>query len=97
MSTDRNETDLDLLDNFDDDFAMMPEDSGKGAASSSSSATPPVPDMGGEAPVPRIAIHFFCRQEATAAAASRAAADRRLQRTTPKVFRGGLTEATAVY
>eukprot|EP01039_Chlorochromonas_danica_P018315 gene18315-21990_t len=53
--------------------------------------------MGGEAPVPRIAILFFCRQEATAAAASRAAADRRLQRTTPKVFRGGLTEATAVY
>ena len=39
----------------------------------------------GELPVPRIAIHFFCRNEETAAAATRAAGDRRLSRATPKV------------
>ena len=51
----------------------------------------------GEAPIPRIGIHFFCRREETAAAAARASADRRMQRTTPKVLRGGLSEAIAVY
>ncbi len=51
----------------------------------------------GEAPIPRIGIHFFCRREETAAAAARAAADRRMQRTSPKVLRGGLTEAIAIY
>ncbi len=51
----------------------------------------------GDLPVPRIAIHFFCRNEDTAAAAARAAADRRLSRATPKVLRGGLSEAIAIY
>jgi pilus assembly protein CpaE len=51
----------------------------------------------GEHSVPRIAIHFFCRQEETAAAAARASADRRLSRATPKVLRGGLNEAIAIY
>ena len=51
----------------------------------------------GELPVPRIAIHFVCRNEETAAAAARAASDRRLSRATPKVLRGGLTEAIAIY
>jgi len=51
----------------------------------------------GELPVPRIAIHFFCRHEETAAAAARASSDRRLSRATPKVLRGGLTEAIAIY
>ncbi len=97
MKTDPNDTDLDLLDNLDDDFAIARAESGRGASSSSPSTSSGASEIGGEAPVPRIAIHFFCRQEATAAAASRAAADRRLHRTTPKVFRGGLTEATAVY
>ena len=64
-------------------------------------SAPPAPivdqDAGGEAPIPRIAIHFFCKRDETAAAAARASADRRMQRATPKVLRGGLTEAIAVY
>lgn len=58
---------------------------------------PPLESELGDLLAPRIAIHLFCRNADTAAAATRAAADRRMQRATPKVVRGGITEATAIY
>ena len=51
----------------------------------------------GELVAPRIAIHFFSRKPETIDAIQTAITDRRLQRTTPKILPGGLTEAAAIY
>jgi pilus assembly protein CpaE len=51
----------------------------------------------GEASVPRISIDVFCQRAETAAAAQKAAADRRLSRATTEIRPGGLVEALEHY
>lgn len=51
----------------------------------------------GEVSLPRITIHIFCAQPQTAQLAERAAADRRMERTTVAVHMGGLAAACELY
>lgn len=51
----------------------------------------------GEAMVPRIAIHIYCEQQATADTAERAAADRRMGKATATIRLGGLSAAVEAY
>lgn len=51
----------------------------------------------GETSVPRITIHAFCQESATAEAVEKAAGDRRFARATTLVHEGGLDDALARY
>ena len=51
----------------------------------------------GDAMIPRIAIHVFCEQQATADTAERAASDRRMGKATATIKLGGLSAAVEAY
>lgn len=51
----------------------------------------------GDAPVPRIVIHAFVSQTASAETLERAASDRRMERATVKIEMGGVPTALALY
>ena len=53
--------------------------------------------MGGPGSIPRIAIHMFCENPATAELAEQASRDRRMSRTATLIRPGGLAAAVEVY
>ena len=72
------------------------------AAPARSSAEPALDSMddsplSGEESVPRIGIHIFCERPDTAAAAERAARDRRMAKAATLVQPGGLSQAVSYY
>jgi len=97
----------------DDDFDFPSPSAGEAAAAPEFDAAPhPAPAPAahtahalqssveaalGEGSVPRITIHAFCQDEATADAMDKAASDRRLARATTLVHEGGLAEALVRY
>jgi pilus assembly protein CpaE len=97
----------DALDQFEseDEFGFTsssyPEDSlssGHDLAPMSAPRAPSAADLTlGEATVPRINIHAFCRRAETYALAEKMATDRRLSRAKTMVRQGGLAEALELY
>ena len=71
----------------EDEFAPVLAPPPAAAPTAGAMILPPDSELG-DLLAPRIAIHLFCRNAETAAAATRAAADRRMQRATPKVVLG---------
>jgi len=97
----------DPLDQFepDDEFGFAPVDEAIDAPSLSRDLAPvsahrAAMDLDlalGEASVPRITIHAFCRRPETYALAEKMGADRRLSRAKTMVRQGGLDEALELY
>jgi pilus assembly protein CpaE len=85
-------------------FATLPEPEAAGGPIPAPETNNPVHEIiagaeaaFGEPVLPRISVHIFCAEAATAEFAERAAADRRMERGAIRIRTGGLTAALAAY